>query len=87
MIAIVFAGPSLPPSSTPTVPGLEWRSPVRQGDLYKAARSRPALIGLVDGYFEVVATVWHKEILWAMSEGIRCLRRRKHWSFASSRTR
>jgi hypothetical protein len=70
MIAIVFAGPSLPPSSTPPVPGLEWRSPVRQGDLYKAVRSRPALIGLVDGYFEVVATVWHKEILWAMSEGI-----------------
>jgi hypothetical protein len=28
------------------------------------------LIGIVDGYFETVATVWHKEILWAMAEGI-----------------
>jgi hypothetical protein len=29
------------------------------------------VIGVVDGYFEVVPTVWHKEILWAMALGIR----------------
>ena len=28
------------------------------------------MIGVVDGYFETVPTVWHKEILWAMSQGI-----------------
>ena len=28
------------------------------------------MIGVIDGYFEVVPTVWHKEILWAMSQGI-----------------
>jgi hypothetical protein len=38
--------------------------------LYLAALRRPALIGVVDGYFETVPTVWHKEILWAMSQGI-----------------
>ena len=27
-------------------------------------------IGIVDGYFEGVLSVWHKEILWAMAEGI-----------------
>jgi hypothetical protein len=27
-------------------------------------------IGLVDGYFARVPAVWHKEILWAMSQGI-----------------
>jgi hypothetical protein len=70
MIAIVFSGPSLPPSKAPFVPGVEWRPPVRQGDLYKAALSRPALIGIIDGFFELVPTVWHKEILWAMAEGI-----------------
>jgi hypothetical protein len=70
MIAIVFSGPSLPPSKAPPVPGVEWRPPVRQGDLYKAALSRPALIGVIDGFFELVPTVWHKEILWAMAEGI-----------------
>jgi hypothetical protein len=70
MIAIIFSGPSLPPSKAPVYPGIEWRPPVRQGDVYKAAQSRPALIGIIDGYFETVATVWHKEILWAMTHGI-----------------
>ena len=70
MIAIVFSGPSLPPSRAPVPPGIEWRPPVRQGDVYRTAKSRPALIGIIDGYFETVATVWHKEILWAMAQGI-----------------
>jgi hypothetical protein len=70
MTAVMFAGPSLPASVRPQIAGLEWRPPVRQGDLYLAARQRPVLIGLVDGYFERVPTVWHKEILWAMAQGI-----------------
>jgi len=69
--AVVFAGPSYPPRFRgPPEPGLERRPPVRQGDLYRAALSRPAIIAVVDGYFEVVPTVWHKEILWAMASGI-----------------
>ena len=35
-----------------------------------AALQRPRLIGVVDGYFETVPTVWHKEILWALAQGI-----------------
>jgi hypothetical protein len=70
MIAVIFAGPSLPPSAATSVAGVEWRPPVRQGDVYLAARSGPAIIGIVDGYFEIVPTVWHKEILWAMAQGI-----------------
>ena len=70
MIAVIFSGPSLPPSAAPCVAGLEWRPPVRQGDLYLAALSGPAIIGVIDGYFERVPTVWHKEILWAMAQGI-----------------
>jgi hypothetical protein len=69
MIAVVFAGPSMPPP-TPPIAGIEWRPPVRQGDLYLAALSGPAIIGVADGYFEIVPTVWHKEILWAMAQGI-----------------
>jgi hypothetical protein len=34
------------------------------------ARERPLAIGIIDGYFERVPAVWHKELLWAMSEGI-----------------
>jgi hypothetical protein len=70
MTAIIFAGPSLPPRLRPAgEPLIEWRPPVRQGELYRAALARPAVIGVIDGYFEVVPTVWHKEILWAMAQG------------------
>ena len=70
MKAIIFAGPSLPPAFRPDDPTLEWRPPVKQGDVYEAALARPAIIGIIDGYFEVTPTVWHKEILWAMAQGI-----------------
>ena len=31
---------------------------------------QPAVIGLIDGFFEHIASVWHKEILWALGQGI-----------------
>jgi hypothetical protein len=68
--AVIFAGPSLPPTHRPLDPTLEWRQPVCQGEVYAAALTGPAIIGIVDGYFEVTPTVWHKEILWAMTRGI-----------------
>jgi hypothetical protein len=68
--AVIFAGPSLPPGLRPADPALVWRPPARQGELHRAALTRPAIIGLVDGYFEVTPTVWHKEILWAMAQGM-----------------
>lgn len=70
MRAIIFAGPSLPPNARPTVAEIEWRPPVQQGDVYRAALSRPDVIAIVDGFFETTPTVWHKEILWAMAQGI-----------------
>jgi hypothetical protein len=70
MSVVIFAGPSMPPSVAAHFPGFEWRPPVRQGDLYLAARSGADAIGVIDGYFERTPTVWHKEILWAMSQGI-----------------
>ena len=70
MKAVIFAGPSLPPAFRPVDPALEWRPPVKQGEVYEAALARPAIIGIIDGYFEVTPTVWHKEILWAMAQGI-----------------
>jgi hypothetical protein len=46
------------------------RPPARHGDVFRAARSGPAAIGLVDGFFDAVPSVWHKEILWALSAGV-----------------
>jgi hypothetical protein len=71
MRAVIFAGPSLPPNVRPDLGlDIDWRPPIRQGELYRAALDRPAVIGVIDGYFEVTPTVWHKEILWAMAHGI-----------------
>jgi len=68
--AVIFAGPSLPPAVRLFGPALHWRPPVKQGEVYRVALTRPAIIGIIDGYFEVTPTVWHKEILWAMTQGI-----------------
>jgi hypothetical protein len=68
--AVIFAGPSLPPVARPSDPALQWHPPVKQGEVFRAALIRPAIIGIIDGYFEVTPTVWHKEILWAMTQGI-----------------
>ena len=68
---IVFSGPSLPPSTIKAMPNLEWRPPLRQGDLHRAALQRPAAaIGVIDGFFETTPTVWHDEILFAIDRGI-----------------
>jgi len=71
MRAVVFAGPSLPPAVRPVDPRIAWRPPACRGDVYRAALERPDAIGLIDGYFDAVPSVWHKEILWAMDQGIR----------------
>lgn len=66
----VFAGPTLPAREGQCVLDAVFLPPAAQGDVYRAALERPEAIGLVDGYFDSVPAVWHKEILWAMSEGI-----------------
>jgi hypothetical protein len=48
----------------------EYRPPAGQGDVLRAALRRPRAIALVDGVFERAPAVWHKEILFALSEGI-----------------
>jgi hypothetical protein len=68
---IVFAGPSLPAADREARPDVEFRPPVAQGDVVEAALEQPWAIGIVDGYFEWTPAVWHKEILWAMRQGIR----------------
>lgn len=64
---ILFVGPTLPAAEAA---GFEVHPPAAQGDLYRAALRRPAAIGLLDGYFDARPAVWHKEILWALAEGI-----------------
>jgi hypothetical protein len=70
MTTILFTGPTLLPEDVRSF-GAHCLPPVRQGDIYRAAaRHRPRAIGIVDGVFQHVPSVWHKEILWAMANGI-----------------
>ncbi|MBR2270126.1 TfuA-like protein [Sphingobium sp.] len=68
--AIVFAGPSLGGSVMALPDGVALRGPARRGDMLRAAIERPAAIGLIDGLFETTPSVWHKEIIQVMAEGI-----------------
>lgn len=66
---ILFAGPSLS-GELPADAAVAVRPPARQGDLARAVAEGATAIGLVDGVFEAVAAVWHKEILFALSRGV-----------------
>ncbi len=76
MTIVVFTGPTLPPAEAREVLDALYLPPVSEGDLYRATLKGPRAIGIVDGYFENVPSVWHKEILHAMSKGI--------WVFGSA---
>lgn len=71
MTAYVFLGPTLPLDDARSVLDAVYLPPVRHGDVWRvAAYCQPSAIAIIDGYFENVPSVWHKEILWAMSQGI-----------------
>lgn len=69
---VVFLGPSLSREDAEALlPGGVFLPPARQGDVYRAVRAhRPARIGLIDGVFLNVPAVWHRELLWALAQGI-----------------
>jgi hypothetical protein len=66
----VFVGPTLSTGTARSILDAVYLPPVSQGDVYRACTERPRAIGIIDGYFEAVPAVWHKEVLWAMKQGI-----------------
>lgn len=70
MSVYVFVGPSLAVEEARAEIDARFLPPAAQGDVYRAALERPVAIGIIDGYFERVPSVSHKEILWAMSQGV-----------------
>ena len=68
---IVFVGPSLGRAEVlKLAPSCEVRPPARQGDIWRALPSRPRAIALIDGVFEATPSVWHHELLSALSGGV-----------------
>lgn len=70
MRPIVFIGPTISTEEVARQLEAECRPPAAQGDVYLAALTKPPAIGIIDGYFSGKAAVWHKEILWALSQHI-----------------
>ena len=64
----IFVGPSLH-GVTDRPSEIDFRPPAAQGDLIRAVAHGSRWIGLIDGYFGTCASVWHKEILYALSIG------------------
>jgi hypothetical protein len=63
----IFAGPSLHGCARD---GAAFAPPAQCGDFIRAVRQGITHIMLIDGYFESRVAVWHKEILWAMEQGV-----------------
>src|SRR5262245_8912136 len=69
---VLFAGPSCARSlpGLRGIPNLILAGPAAYGDVARATLQGAAAIGIVDGRFEDTRAVWHKEILFALSQGV-----------------
>jgi len=71
MRAVVFLGPSLPVAEAARRLDAIYLPPARQADVLSAmTRYHPDAIGIVDGEFGQSLSVWHKEILYALEQGV-----------------
>jgi hypothetical protein len=72
---VAFLGPSLPAArARQLVPRCRVLGPAQQGDVWRALeRWKPRAIALIDGVFEAVPSVWHREIADALAEGVMVL--------------
>ena len=67
----VFIGPSLPMAEARNVLDAVYHPPAAATDILNLVALEPSAIVLIDGVFEQVPSVRHKEILHALSRGIR----------------
>ena len=67
---IVFLGPTLARTAAEAILPARYLPPVACGDILRCLRLKPKVIAIIDGVFEHRASVWHKEILFAVEQGI-----------------
>lgn len=71
MSICVFLGPTLTVAAAAAIIDAAFLPPVKLGDVHRAVvRRRPRVIGIIDGYFQWAPAVWHKELLWAVDQGV-----------------
>lgn len=72
MKTVIFLGPSLSVIEARETLDAIYLPPAEQTDFLTATvNHRPDVIGLIDGVFSQSLSVWHKEILYALDQGIR----------------
>ncbi len=69
--AVVFLGPSLDRRAALAVLPADYRPPAARGDITRAVSDGAEVIGLIDGVFFQESSVGHREILAALSAGVR----------------
>jgi hypothetical protein len=69
--AVVFLGPSLDHRAASAILPADYRPPAARGDVTRAAREGAPVIGIIDGVFFQESSVGHREILAALSAGVR----------------
>ena len=70
MSIYVFLGPSFAWEDATRILEATYLPPVRAGDVLAVTRRQATAIVIIDGFFEQVPSVRHKEILYALSLGI-----------------
>src|SRR5262245_54789158 len=70
---VVFLGPSLPRQAAESILAADYRPPVRKGDIYALLTSGVSRIIIIDGIFHNAPSVWQREILAALDQGIEVL--------------
>lgn len=66
----VFAGPTISHEQIKRQLECVCLPPVAHGDILRVLKARPSAIAIIDGYFEGAPAVWHKEILYALDQGV-----------------
>lgn len=71
---VLFLGPTLAACDAQArLPEVAVLPPAARGDVHRAATNGAEVIGIVDGVFERVPSVWHKEVLFALERGVTVL--------------
>jgi hypothetical protein len=68
---VVFLGPSLEAEAANTILDAEYRPPASRGDIFNAVREGIKIIGLIDGVFFQACAIAHREILYALDNGVK----------------
>jgi len=67
----IFTGPTISPEMAQQYLPATYLPPVKLGDVYRIFELfQPRVIGIIDGYFNQVPAVWHKEIMHVMNHGV-----------------